>query len=358
MASEPGTYVFEVRSGLYRGVAQDVGEGRHVVGSGDGADFVLMEAALAPRQAAIVLQGGMIRVEGLAEGVVVEGAGEVPSGAARTVRLPATVALGGIETLWRAARSDADLEPADRSAGPLSGLRTFLRRPAVTGIAAASSLALALVLTVANPIAGAGVLLDGSAREALARIGSVAPPAAPSAAAQAPDPSAAASPRATAPTPVAAPQAAPQPARPRPPGPSLALAEPRKGSVEGAADTLRREVEQSGLLNVQVKATAGAVAATGTIEPSMAGRWETLQQGFDERFAGEVALVNSVAVKTEKLPSSLGIEGVWRGPQPYIVIRGQRYLIGAVVDGGWAIRKIERDRVMLERDGRLVAMRF
>ena len=60
----------------------------------------------------------------------------------------------------------------------------------------------------------------------------------------------------------------------------------------------------------------------------------------------------------EKLPASLGIEGVWRGPQPYIVVRGQRYLVGAVVDGGWAIRGIEADRVMLEREGRLVAMRF
>jgi type III secretion protein D len=133
---------------------------------------------------------------------------------------------------------------------------------------------------------------------------------------------------------------------------------PAKGAIETAAAALTQQVSEAGLLNVHVGAGAGAVAATGTIEPAMAGRWQAIQKDFDERFGGEVTLVNSVAAKAERLPASLGIEGVWRGPQPYIVMRGQRYLVGAVVDGGWAIRGIERDRVMLEREGRLVAMRF
>ncbi len=100
------------------------------------------------------------------------------------------------------------------------------------------------------------------------------------------------------------------------------------------------------------------VTATGSVEPALATRWEALQRAFDERVLGEVTLVNSVAVRTERQPVSLSIEGVWQGAQPYIVLRGQRYFVGALVEGGWAIRAIDQDRVMLERDGRLVAMRF
>lgn len=329
-------YRLEILSGLYAGVTQDVGEGRLVLGSGSEADLLLMEADFAPVHAAFVLQERTIRVEGLAAGVAVAGVGPVPAGAARTVPLPATVEIGGVALAWHLAGSSL---PDCRTERRLGTLRRLLARPAVPGIAAAGLLAATVLLTLANPIAGAASLIDGAGKAAQTHIQTVAatPPTSPPVA-----------PAPAAPSPV--------PAKATPAGPALAPQKP--AAVEAAAKALRDEIQGAGLLNVQVKASGGAVSATGTIEPASAGRWEGLQKAFDERFAGDVTLVNSVAVKAEKLPASLGIEGVWRGAQPYIVVRGQRYLAGAVVDGGWTIRGIEHDRVMLERDGRLVAMRF
>ncbi|BAU89964.1 hypothetical protein MPPM_1359 [Methylorubrum populi] len=338
-------YRLEIHSGLYAGVTQELGPGRVVLGSGAGADILLMEPDFAPIHAAVVLQDGTIRIEGLEQGVAVTGIGPVPAGAARTVRLPATVEIGGVALAWAIAGPSASGEAAG-SARPLGMLRRLLARPAVPGIAAGVVLAVTVFLTLANPIAGAAVLIDGTGRDAhvqpVAASPSIPvqatptpaiPPAIPTAAASSPIP--------------------PDAGLPRP-----ALPAQKAGTVEAAAKALQAEAAGAGLLNVHVKGSGGAVAATGTIEPTMAGRWEALQKAFDERFAGDVTLVNSVAVKAEKLPASLGIEGVWRGAQPYIVVRGQRYLVGAVVDGGWTIREIERDRVMLEREGRLVAMRF
>ncbi len=339
-------YRLEIRSGLYAGVTQHVGAGRLVLGSGAEADILLMEPDLAPAHAAFVLQDRTIRVEGLASDVAVAGVGPVPAGAARTVRLPATIEIGDVSLAWDLAHASV---PEPRAARPLGIARGLLARPAVPGIAAAGMLAVTVLLTLVNPIAGAAVLIDGAGKAAQSqphdRSGAAAVPAA-AQAALAPPP-------VGAPSPAGAKQAT---AKADPPAP--ALAPQRPAAVEAAAKALRDDIAGAGLLNVHVKASGGAVSATGTIEPAMTARWEGLQKAFDERFAGDVTLVNSVVARAEKLPASLGIEGVWRGAQPYIVVRGQRYLAGAVVDGGWTIRGIEHDRVMLERDGRLVAMRF
>lgn len=342
------TYVFEIRSGLYQGVAQDLAGGRHVLGSGEDADLMLLEPHLAPLHAALVLDDGTVRVEGLADGIVVAGAGPVPAGSARTVRLPATITIGDLILSCRN-HATAPVSAASPGARPPGGLRALFGRPAVPGLAAAAVLTVAVSLTLINPIAGAAVLFDGAARDAATRL-SEAVGVDRAAASVDTDPGH------HVPVPPQTPPAI------QPPAPPLTgakpAARPSKAPIDAAAEVLKEEAARAGLLNVHVSAGGGAVTASGSIEPGMTARWESLQKGFDERFAGDVTLVNSVAVKAEKLPASLGIEGVWRGAQPYILIRGQRYLVGAVVDGGWVIREIERDRVMLEREGRLVAMRF
>jgi type III secretion protein D len=136
------------------------------------------------------------------------------------------------------------------------------------------------------------------------------------------------------------------------------LSAPPANAVDQAAEELKREVERAGLLNVTIDASGGVVMARGSVEPGVAAQWQSIQQWFDERFKGEVMLVNGVVLKAEKLPSSLAIEGVWRGPQSHLVIRGQKYLEGAMLDNGWTIQRIEVERVVLSRDGRLVAVRY
>ncbi|GLS46842.1 SctD/MshK family protein [Methylobacterium brachythecii] len=339
MAALSQSYLLEIGTGIYQGVTHELDAGRYVVGNGEDADLVLLEPGLAARHATFVLHGSTLRVEGIGDDVTVHGAGPVPADAARTVALPAVVDIGALRLSWRVAEMPVATEETSDTAGRVADLRRLMRRPAVPGLIAAGFLAATVLLTIANPIAGAAVLLDGSAKAVLA----------------ARQPQEASDPVPTMPS---QPVTAHERLQDLKPARALTPTASGPGALEKASNALKRDVELAGLLNVSAEPSAGAVSANGTIEPSMLGRWQAIQQSFDERFAGEITLVNSVAVKAEKLPASLGIEGVWRGPQPYIVVRGQRYLVGAIVDGGWAIRAIDRDRVMLERDGRLVAMRF
>lgn len=300
------------------------------------ADLVLLEPGLAPRHAAVILRGNTARIEALAEGISIDGVGQVPPGSACTVRLPSTVAIGGIETVWMARVTDA--EP---TAGPLrSRLRGLFGRTAVSGLASAGLLAVAVVMTVPGPIADAAVPLGGSVKEPVQQLHPFhleAPSVVSPAAKLDPGPA----------LPVIAPEGRSLPAKA---GPYMSI-----GAV--AAD-LQRQVDEAGLRSVKIEVGGSTITARGSVEPAQWGRWQALQRAFDERVLGEVALVNSVVVRAEKLPAPLNVEGVWRGEQPYVVLHGQRHFIGAVIDGGWAIRAIERDRVMLERDGRFVAVRF
>ena len=316
--ASPASHRVEIGSGLYRGVVHDLGEGRHVIGSGDGADLVLREPDLAPWHAALVLRAGTAQVEALAEGVSVGGIGAVPPASAVTIRLPATVTIAGIETVWRERKP----EQASLGRGMRERLRRLSMRSAMPGLAAAALLSIAVVMTMESPIADAAVPIAAS----------VANPVQPD-------------------FPVVLDRTVTG-SLPTP------VATRHHAALGVAVSDLRRQVEEAGLQSVRIEAGSGTVTATGAVEPALASRWEALQRAFDERVLGEVTLVNSVAVRTERQPVSLSIEGVWQGAQPYIVLRGQRYFVGALVEGGWAIRAIDQDRVMLERDGRLVAMRF
>ena len=53
----PASHTVEVGTGLYRGIVQDLAEGRHVIGSGEEVDLVLLEPGLAAQHAAIALRG-------------------------------------------------------------------------------------------------------------------------------------------------------------------------------------------------------------------------------------------------------------------------------------------------------------
>jgi type III secretion protein D len=139
---------------------------------------------------------------------------------------------------------------------------------------------------------------------------------------------------------------------------SPGIPDPGSDAVKAAADAMRAEVERMGILNVVIEPGVGIVAATGTIDPKAAAQWQTVQRWFDERFEGDITLVNGVSVRAERVPVSLSIEGVWRGDHPHLLIRGQKYLEGAMLDGGWAIERIEAEKVLLRREGKLVAVRY
>ncbi|MDI4231938.1 hypothetical protein OZ411_03810 [Bradyrhizobium sp. Arg237L] len=310
-------YVLAIGAGLYAGTSQGLPAGTYVIGGVVEADVVLIGENLAPRHAIVIIDDDKARVEALADGVSLAGYGALKVGHPVTVTLPFELSIAGVVMSWtRAASKSNTALAAARDLRLLSGGR--LRSAAVL------SVAVVIVAAIASNLAAVATGSAGSFIDL-----SLHPPM----------------------------SAAPSGGSARPERAAQLSAQPA-GAIKDAAEELTREVEKVGLLNVTVEAGSGVVMARGSVEPGVVGQWQNVQQWFDQRFKGEVLLVNGVAVKAEKLPSSLAIEAVWRGAQSHLVIRGQKYLEGAILDDGWTIQHIEAERVVLKRDGRLVAVRY
>jgi type III secretion protein D len=358
MTVEPNRFKLQIQSGLYAGAVETLPEGRYRIGSDIDADIVLIEDGIAAIHLIIGVSGRFARIEVLADAVTVDGRGPLAPGAFADAPIPTGLTVGGIRIVL-SPDAESVVDPAIVSEPVAAALPT---RHAVRALIALQVLAVLALMVLPNPVADALSRSDsrpiGAASTLVADSDSAAD------AMRSPAEQAAAVPPAvtgSVPSPAAVrPLAAPGNASER--GDPLPVLLPRNqtGEPSGmrAAQALQAELERVGLLNVVVNAGLGIVTAAGTIEPSTVPRWQSVQQWFDERFAGEITLVNGVSAKAEKLPVALGIEAVWRGEQSHLIIRGQKYLEGAVLDGGWIIHRIEPERVVLQRDGRLVAVRY
>lgn len=297
--SETAPFRFEVQSGLYAGLSDRMSAGIRTIGSGLDADLVFIQQNLEPHHLRVALAEGTIAIEALAPGVVLDGVGEIAPGSQAEAALPALVHVGSLSIRW-----------SDETQGH-AGLAGSPRLSAKTVAAAAFAL---LVLTGLTTF-----IYDASAD---------APVVAASLVGEA------------------------GPVR------KFTASRPDEAGTKAAAAALQAEIEKVGLLNIKVSSGPGVVAAEGTVEPSLMPDWQKLQQWFDHRYTGGLTLVNGVILKEEKLPSSIAVEAVWQGTQPHLLVRGQKYFVGAMLDDGWTIHRIEGDRVLLSRDGRLAAVRY
>jgi hypothetical protein len=312
-----------IESGLYAGSSHEFTPGRYTIGSSVDADIVLMEADVEPLHAVIDASGPEIQVEALAGRISVGAQKHLATGARQIVAMPLRMHIGAVQLHFSRAN---DLGPQSRG-GPFGPSTSRSRLLMGVGLVSIVSIGLMMHSMADVPISQTTGAFHGDVRPVLLA--------------------------STANVPDVLPAEVARGAVPREREGDLA-----SDKVKAAADAMRAEVERMGILNVLIEPGVGIVAATGTIDPKAAAQWQTVQRWFDERFEGDITLVNGVSIKTEKVPVSLSIEGVWRGDHPHLLIRGQKYLEGAMLDGGWAIERIESEKVLLRREGKLVAVRY
>ena len=317
-----------IKSGLYAGSSHEFAPGRYTIGSSVDADIVLMEADVEPLHAVIDASGPEVQVEALAGRISVGAQKHLATGTRLIVAMPLRMNIGDVQLHF----SCADDSGPQTQGGPFGASAS--RSRLLMGVALVSIVSIGLMMhSMADvPISQTTGAFRGDVRPVLLASTASMPDIAPAEVTQA------------------------AVARVREGGPSVP--DLASDKVNAAADAMRAEVERMGILNVLIEPGVGIVAATGTIDPKAAAQWQTVQRWFDERFEGDITLVNGVSVKTEKVPVSLSIEGVWRGDHPHLLIRGQKYLEGAMLDGGWAIERIEAEKVLLRREGKLVAVRY
>ncbi|WP_439360234.1 SctD/MshK family protein [Bradyrhizobium sp. DASA03007] len=289
---------FEVLSGLYTGLRGKAPVGDSLIGSGLDADMIFVEQGLAPYHLRIIPQRDSIEVEALAAGISVDGHESITSGERVSVPLPAIVHVGAMSIRW-STQDFPQAGPSNRSRGSIVALSLLLL----------SSVAIGTVSTIFAPTDSAVALSTDS-------------------------------------LPVAEVAAKP------------AINHYEASGADGIAELLRHEIERRGLLDIKVGSGPGVVTAEGTVTPNLVAKWQEIQQWFDHQTNGTPTLVNAVAVKEEKAPSSIAVQAVWRGSEPYLLIGGQKYFVGALLSNGWTVDRIEDGRVLLSRNGRFAALPY
>lgn len=130
---------------------------------------------------------------------------------------------------------------------------------------------------------------------------------------------------------------------------------PAASSAE-AVSVLGARLQEAGLGDrVTVSPGSGAVIAEGVLPAADMSRWADQQVWFDGRYKGTLSLVSRVRLAGAEEVPNLKVSAVSTGATPYIITsNGDRFVEGAVVDGGWTIEKILADRVILSRGGKRV----
>ncbi|MGV7213421.1 SctD/MshK family protein [Bradyrhizobium sp. UFLA05-112] len=288
---------FEVLSGLYCGVTGKTGMGPSLIGSGLDADLVFIEQGLEPHHVRVTPHRNSIEIEAFATEVGIEGRETISPNERVLVPLPTVMHLGEMSIRW-------SIEGTKQTASTGRWLATI----ALASVLISSVAVGAVSTSFSQSDEVVGLSADvGRGNEV-----------------------------ATKPTPKA----------------------PYALMTDAAAEELQQEVERAGLFDIKVGSGAGVVTADGTVTPASLPKWQELQQRFDDHGNGAYVLINTVAVKQEKAPSSIAVEAVWRGSDPYLVIAGQKYFVGALLNNGWTVNGIEEGRVLLSRNGRLVALPY
>lgn len=295
--NEAASFQFEVLSGLYAGVGGKAPVGTILIGSGFDADMIFVEQELEAHHLRVTLVGNSIEIEALAAISTTAGEGEVAAGERVAHSLPVVIHAGAISIRWSMQNAVQDR---------------------ATGLSRASISALALALL--------GLVAICALLPVVFKANGGAPGAnAPTAAELAP---------------------------------KLRMNRPNDRHAQDAAELLKQEFDKAGLFDVRVGSGPGFVSAEGTITPATAAKWRELQQWFDRRTSGELTLVNGVLIKQDKQPSAIALEAVWRGVQPYLLIGGQKYFVGALMADGWSVSRIEEGRVLLSRNGRFAVIPY
>ncbi|WFU14798.1 hypothetical protein [Bradyrhizobium sp. CB3481] len=294
--NEPASVHFEVLSGQYSGLTGEAPVGTSLIGSSLDADIVFVEQGLEPNHFRLTPLHDSMEIEVLAAGVSIEGNGDIAVGKRVVISLPAVVHAGTMSIRCT----------QDSAKGSIGLWRVSIRAVALVLLSSVGIATLAISFT-----------FGGS-------IGALSPDALPSAVLP----------------------------------PKLTLNGPDDRPLHAAAELLQEELNKAGILTIKISPGPGVVSAEGTVTPALVSRWQEVQQWFDQHTKGSLTLVNGVIVKEDKLPSSIAVQAVWRGADPYLLIGGQKYFVGALLNDGWTVDRIEARRVLLSRNGRLAALPY
>lgn len=281
-------------AGVHAGASLSIDQPHWQVGSGDDCDVILSDAAVAPRHFGIRMgKHSAVTIEATGGAIMVNDV-PVPHGSGYDGRLPVRIHVG-----------DAIIAlEIDTPVGSLAARRArftgwFNRHAAVAG---GSVVVLCLVL---YPFFG---MSEADA---------------------------------SAPATVAA-----QPQEP------VRTAEAAATQSESPEQALHARLQNAGLGDLKIDAQGSYLQVSGEVDVRGMEQWRGVQRWFDETYGRTHLLHGAVRLREVLSPPRVRFQAIWTGDNPYVVgERGQRLYPGAAVAGGWVLKGIEPEGVILARDG-------
>jgi hypothetical protein len=313
----------EVVGGFHSGVSLPLDEGSYSIGSTADADIVLRDPGVASEHALLRIEGGGVRIEAVGGDLGV-GDDLVTQGHGCKLRMPVEIAMGEARLkLTHPGGADAGLF----SKGFLPFGSFLARRPMM---AAGGVICAALAVSVATRESPSPLKAADSASmteqkqlaltkaayysdvDTLGKYG-------------------------TKTEPVAA----------------------QHSSVEEAATQLLAKLKSVNINSLRVTSGDRRVVVAGSLTKREGESWTSVQQWFDETYAGRVVLTANVAIGDSKSAPALRLQAIWFGERPYVITEeGAHFYEGALLENGWILQKIAEDRIVLEREGEALALTY
>lgn len=112
---------------------------------------------------------------------------------------------------------------------------------------------------------------------------------------------------------------------------------------------LQTMLQEKGLSEITLDQKPGKIGVSGLVPEEKMAAWKEVEADFVKEYGDKPQIVG----KTTEI-KDLQITSISLGEDPYIIVEdGTRYLTGAELDGGYIVKKIMADRIILERDGAL-----
>lgn len=294
-----------ILSGFHAGAHCILPDHPLTVGANPVADVILHDEDVAGIHLVLEPDGGDLRIVVRAAGVTVADT-PLKEGEIVVAALPVTIVLAGVELRCESAARVPGVLPADDRVVVVRSATTLLPK---TPVARAASIGLLGIVVVA--IVGIRVLA-GNNGQAYAS------------------------------------------SQLRGPEAGRTVATPESAALRGSVED---EVKLLGLSNVSLVVDAGIVTVGGRIDPFEAPKIHALEIWFDHRFGESAVLLSQVAlVKPEIL--KIALQSVWDGPDPNIVVGGQRYGKGAALPDGSIVQQITDHTVSFVRDGQPYSLEY
>ena len=305
----------EIIHGLHTGARLDLDDGEYSVGPTPSADIVLRDKGVLAHHALLRIELGEVRVEATG-GEVSVGAMKVAAGHGCRVKLPAVINIGEASLrLSRGGGTDSMLAGRMKSFA-----RVFSDRPMeIAGGVLLCAVAATLVSQALSPSAPEGMKSEVAVSGTMGL-----PPAAEDGAAK-----------------------------------KAASAAAAAATVKQAADDLQSKLREAGIHGLRIEADNQRILAQGRLSEAQAGQWASIQRWFDETHGSDVVLTANVGIGQMAGGPLLRLQSVWYGERPYIIAdSGSRYYEGSVLDSGWVLQSISKDRVLLRKENETFALTY